>query len=88
MPDRHSQECVASAQCLLEFFGHHPERPVEFNVTVDTVNGAGPAALSLRRTAGQTAFTQVLLKPVKNAPQVILFILPATGTQHLDSVTG
>lgn len=53
---------VASAQRLLQFFRHYPERPVELNVAVYAFNCACMTAFAFGGTSWQTPFQQVLLK--------------------------
>jgi len=57
---------VASAQYLLQFFRHHPERPVELNVAVYAFNRPGMAAFASGGTSWQTPFQQILLATIEN----------------------
>jgi len=49
---------AASAQRLLQFFRHHPERPIELNVAVYAFNRAGMAAFTFGGTSWQPPLSE------------------------------
>ena len=65
-PGERYQAAVASAQRLLQFFRHYPERPVELNVAVYASDRAGMAAFAFGSTSWQTPFQQILLATIEN----------------------
>ena len=65
-PGGRYQVAVASAQRLLQFFCHYPERPIELNVAVYASDRAGMAAFAFGSTSWQTPFQQILLATIEH----------------------
>src|SRR5690606_40646223 len=68
---------------LSQPIGQHPQRPVEADVLVNALNGAGALGAPIALASRQAALDQVLLRTVEQRPQIRTPVVETTRHEDL-----